>query len=164
MKLKIVKYGDDLLRAHSQTVKNVNEDIISLVDGMFDSMYKNKGIGLAGVQVGKLWRVFITHVPDDKPRVFINPEIMVTSIEEVIFEEGCLSLPSIYNNVARSFNIQVQALDKSGKPFRLQADGMLARVILHEIDHLEGILFIDHLDKENKQKVLKSLKKKVIKK
>lgn len=164
MKLKIVKYGDNLLRAHSQIVKDINDDIISLVDGMFDSMYKNKGIGLAGVQVGKLWRVFITHVPDDKPRIFINPEILETSIEEVVFEEGCLSLPSIYTNVVRSFNIQLQALDKRGKPFRLQADSMLARVILHELDHFDGILFIDHIDKKNQQKILKSLKKKAIKK
>lgn len=159
--MKIIKYGNDILRSTSQAVKDLNGDLISLIKGMFDSMYKNKGIGLAAVQVGKLWRVFITHVPDDKPRIFVNPEIVETSIEQSVVEEGCLSFPGVYTNIVRSSDIQMQAQDKDGKIFRLQADGLLARVILHELDHLDGVLFIDHIDKKIQQKVLKSIKKKV---
>ncbi len=113
-----------------------------------------KGIGLAGPQVARSLRIFVTDVEGDKPRVFINPEIVLTSQEQVEYEEGCLSLPRLYLGVIRPRAVRVQAWNERGRPFTVETDGLLARVIQHEYDHLEGVLFIDRLKAAKRDRAL----------
>jgi len=121
---------------------------------MLEAMDHGKGVGLAGVQVSRLLRLFVTRVPNDMPRVFINPDILETSIEVEPFEEGCLSIPGIYTDVIRPSSVRVQAWNQKGRPFTLNADGYLARVIQHEFDHLNGVVFLDRVDPKKKQRLL----------
>jgi peptide deformylase len=146
MELQLVIHPDEFLREKSTKVADINAEIVRLADAMVEKMHQARGIGLAGVQVGHLHRMFVTHVEGDKPRVFINPSIIETSVEMVDYDEGCLSIPAIYADVTRPEAIRVQAWNERGRPFNLDADGLLARVIQHEYDHLNGVLFIDHLD------------------
>jgi peptide deformylase len=120
-------------------------------------MLEDKGVGLAAPQVGLLQRVFITHAEGDQPRVFINPAIIWTSQEQVKYEEGCLSLPGLWAEVVRPQSIKIQAWNEKGRAFTLEASGILARVIQHEHDHLEGMLFIDRLNEEKRNKLLAKL-------
>jgi peptide deformylase len=159
MMLDIVTLGDDILKQRAAVIPTVDEVIDHLARSMLEAMYYGKGIGLAGPQVGELKRLFVCHVPEDKPRVFINPEIIQTSPEQVQFEEGCLSIPGVYADLPRAESIQVQAWDTDGKPFTLEAHGILARVIQHETDHLNGVLFIDHLQEKKRNRVLKNYKR-----
>ena len=117
-------------------------------------MHAGKGIGLAGPQVGELKRLFVTHVEGDVPRVFINPQIIQTSNEQNVFEEGCLSIPAMYADVERPVAVTVQAWNERGRPFTLDAEDLLARVIQHEFDHLNGILFLDHLDDKKRNRII----------
>ena len=159
--MPIIKLGDPMLDRHSVVVPDINGDITSLVSEMFDAMDRGRGVGLAAVQVGKLFRLFVTRVPGDSPRVFINPDILETSIEMEPFEEGCLSIPGLYTDVIRPSAVRVQAWNLKGKPFSLSVDGYLARVIQHEYDHLNGILFIDRIDPKKKQRLLAGYEEKV---
>ncbi len=159
--MPIIKLGDPMLDRHSVVVPDINGDITSLVSEMFDAMDRGRGVGLAAVQVGKLFRLFVTRVPGDSPRVFINPDILETSIEMEPFEEGCLSIPGLYTDVIRPSPVRVQAWNLKGKPFSLSVDGYLARVIQHEYDHLNGILFIDRIDPKKKQRLLAGYEEKV---
>jgi peptide deformylase len=159
--MPIIKLGDPMLDRHSVVVPDINGDITSLVSEMFDAMDRGRGVGLAAVQVGKLFRLFVTRVPGDSPRVFINPDILETSIEMEPFEEGCLSIPGLYTDVIRPSSVRVQAWNLKGKPFSLSVDGYLARVIQHEYDHLNGILFIDRIDPKKKQRLLAGYEEKV---
>jgi peptide deformylase len=152
--LSIIKLGDPILKRHSVVVPDINEDVRTLIAEMFEAMDRGKGVGLAAVQVGELLRVFITRVPGDSPRVFINPDILETSIEQEPFEEGCLSIPGLYTDVIRSTSVRVQAWNAKGRPFSQTADGYLGRVIQHEFDHLNGILFIDRIDQKKKLRLL----------
>lgn len=136
-------------------VEGVDGDLAAYAQEMIDTMHQAKGIGLAGPQVGRLERLFVVHVPDDEPRVFINPRIVAASPEEGPWEEGCLSIPGVYADVTRPLEITVEALDSGGNPFRMDADGLLARVIQHEHDHLDGVLFIDHLSRRRRERLLK---------
>lgn len=145
MELKLVIHPDELLRETSSKVTDIDEEIVSLADAMVEKMHEARGIGLAGVQVGYLHRMFVTHVEGDKPRVFINPSILETSVEMDDYDEGCLSIPAIYADVRRPEAVRVQAWNERGRPFTMDADGLLARVIQHENDHLNGVLFIDYL-------------------
>jgi peptide deformylase len=154
--LEIVKWPDAQLKKHSGIVPDINGEITTLVEGMFEVMDRGKGVGLAGIQVGKLYRLFITRVPGDTPRVFINPDILETSIEVEPFEEGCLSIPGIYTDVIRPSSVRVQAWNQKGRPFTLTAEGYLARVIQHEFDHLNGIVFLDRIDQKKRQRLLVS--------
>ena len=149
--MKIITLENSLLRQKSNKIENINGNLDTFIEDMFRIMYKNKGIGLAAVQVGKTDRLFIAHIPEDKPRVFINPEMLETSIEENIYEEGCLSIPGVNANVKRPFRVKIQAWSIKGEPFTLTADNLLATVIQHELDHLNGKLFIDHLEEDNKK-------------
>ncbi len=151
----IVTLGNERLNKHSIVVPEFNGEIKSLIEQMFEVMYANKGIGLAAVQVGKLIRLFITHVPKDVPRVFINPELVETSLDQGTIEEGCLSIPDINADVLRPLQVKVQAWSDRGKPFSVDADDLLARVIQHEIDHLNGILFIDRIDSKKRERLVK---------
>ncbi len=152
--LNILTLGSDVLRKKCATVAVFDKKLEDLAVAMIDSMHTNDGIGLAGPQVGVEKRIFVCHVPDDDPRIFINPEIIGTSQEISPYEEGCLSIPGVYSDVIRPQSITLQAWSLEGKPFKLEAEGLLARVIQHEIDHLKGILFIDHLTEKKRLRVL----------
>lgn len=157
--LELVKHPDELLRKASDPVSDVNGEIADLAERMIGTMAAERGIGLAGVQVGRLVRIFVTHVPDDEPRVFINPVITARSDDTSSYEEGCLSFPGLYADVRRSNECTVEAVDENGKPFRLDADGMLARVIMHETDHLDGVLFVDYLSERKRNRLLSRYEK-----
>jgi peptide deformylase len=159
--LDIIRWPDQQLKKHSVVVPDINGDILTLVSEMFEAMDRGKGVGLAGVQVGKLLRLFITRVPGDSPRVFINPDILETSIEMEPFEEGCLSIPSIFTDVIRPTSVRVQAWNLKARPFTLSVDGYLSRVIQHEYDHLNGIVFLDRIDQKKKQRLLVEYETKV---
>lgn len=144
-------------------VEEINEEIRALVDEMFDTMVKSDGIGLAAPQIGKSIRLFVVRADDGIKRVFINPQIIATSQEMCSYEEGCLSIPKYYDDVIRPERVTVQARNENGRRFTLEADGLLARVIQHEYDHLEGILFIDRIAPEKKAKVEEKFRKKAAK-
>lgn len=133
--------GDELLRKKSRKVDDINNRIIILIKDMFETMYEAKGIGLAAPQVGILKRIFVVDIGEG-PLVFINPEIL--SSEGAICDvEGCLSIPNQQDEVERPERIKVKALNEKGEEFTLEAEGLLARAICHENDHLDGILFTD---------------------
>jgi len=150
--LSVITLGDRRLRARSELTDPAA--VRDLVRRMFETMYDQDGIGLAAVQVGRPLRVFVTKVKDDRERVYVNPEIVETSIEQETAEEGCLSIPGVHADVTRSARVSVQATGLNGRTFRLNASGLLARAIQHEIDHLNGVLFIDHLDKRQRDALL----------
>ncbi|MDR0447452.1 MAG: peptide deformylase, partial [Treponema sp.] len=131
--------NDRCLRQKATAVKDINDKLRFIVQDMIKIMHDGKGVGLAGPQVGLLKRIFVTHIDGDEARVFINPSIIWTSQEQVNFEEGCLSLPGAYAEVIRPGKIKVQAWNETGRAFTLEVSGMLARVIQHEYDHLEGV-------------------------
>jgi peptide deformylase len=157
--LNIVTLGDERLQKHSIVVPDFDGEIQTLTEQMFETMYAKKGIGLAAVQVGKLIRLFITHIPNDGPRVFINPEVMETSVEQGTYEEGCLSVPEINADVIRPAHVRVQAWNLKGRPFSFEADQLLARVIQHELDHLNGLLFIDRLNPKKRERLVRRYEK-----
>lgn len=146
--LQICTYPDPILRRKAEPVAAVDREIHKLIDEMAETMYSAPGIGLAANQVGKPQRVLVVDLqrPDYERGllVLVNPKIVAAS-GEITYEEGCLSVPEFFSNVKRYEQVTVQALDRDGKPVEISADGLLAVVLQHEIDHLEGRLFIDHL-------------------
>lgn len=159
MILKVTKLGEEILRKKAEPVPEINDEIRELAENMFETMIENNGVGLAGPQVGKLLRMFVIIADDDVRRVFINPQIIKTSTEVVEYDEGCLSIPQVYETITRPASVTVQAYDEKGKRFVLEANGFLARIIQHEYDHLDGILYIDRGDKEFAQKTENQFKK-----
>ncbi len=158
--LEVLRFPDERLRNVAKKIDSVDDSIRSLVDDMFETMEQEQGIGLASIQVDVKKRVFITNVTaeQDQPLVFINPEI--THKEgSVISEEGCLSVPNNYAKVDRAEKVTVSALDRDGMPFTLEADGLLAICIQHELDHLNGVLFVDYLSPLKRQRIRKKLEK-----
>jgi len=153
--LDIVTLGDERLKRHSVLVADFNGSLRTLIEQMFESMHAHNGIGLAAVQVGSLYRLFVTHLPKDVQRGFINPEIVGTSLEQVNYEEGCLSIPGVNADVIRPGEVRLQAWSEKGRPFAIDAEGLLARVVQHEIDHLNGVLFIDRLDPKKRERLVK---------
>ncbi|HUX51389.1 MAG TPA: peptide deformylase [Spirochaetia bacterium] len=153
--LSIVTLPDELLRRGSEEITDIDDTIRKLAEEMIDAMHIGNGIGLAGAQVGLLKRIFVVHVNRDEPRVFINPTILETSVDEIDYEEGCLSIPGIYADVRRPAAVKIQAWNERGRPFSLDAEGVLARVIQHEFDHLKGVLFIDYLSDRKREKLLR---------
>lgn len=152
--------GEDILRDECSDVKEFGDEIKMLSDAMIDTLDEADGVGLAGPQVGVPEKIFVVHIRGEKPMVFINPVITETSIETGVYEEGCLSIPGVYHDVVRPLAVTIQAQDVKGKVFTLKADGLLARVIQHENDHLHGKLYIDHLDEKEREKVVKAYEKK----
>ena len=152
--LNILTLGDDVLRKKCATIAVFDKSLEDLAVAMIDSMHVNNGIGLAGPQVGVEKRIFVCHVPNDEPHIFINPEIIGTSQEITPYEEGCLSIPGVYSDIMRPSSIILQAWNLEGKPFKMEVEGILSRVIQHEIDHLKGVLFIDHLSEKKRQRVV----------
>jgi peptide deformylase len=154
---------DKRLRQVSEPVKKIDAGIRKLVEDMFETMYEAPGIGLAAIQVGEPKRVItmdLAKKEDPKnPQVFINPEILWASEDKAIYEEGCLSIPEYYSDVERPAQVKVKYLDLDGKTHELEATGLLATCLQHEIDHLNGVLFIDHLSKLKRDRVLKKFSK-----
>ena len=166
--LPIVEVPDPRLRQISSPVEEVNAGVRALVADMFETMYAAPGIGLAAIQVGVPKRILVMDLqepevedgpPVKAPRVFINPEILTHSDEEVPYLEGCLSIPDQYADVERPDHIRARWLDEHGKQHEEQLDGLLAVCLQHEMDHLEGVLFIDHLSRLKREMVLKKLAK-----
>ena len=141
--LDIYVLGAPVLREETKKVGEVTDELRALIDDMFETMYAARGIGLAAPQVGRTERITVVDV-DGSPLVLVNAEIVVSQ-GKTREEEGCLSIPDIYGDVDRAQRVVVRALDRDGKPFEIDAEDLLARCVQHEIDHLHGRLFIDHL-------------------
>ena len=150
--LQLHLLGSPLLRQHSEIVPSVDEDVRRLIGDMFETMDAAKGIGLAANQVGVARRVAVVDVDDDR-FAMVNPRIVETE-GRASAEEGCLSIPEIYADVTRPDRVVLEALDAEGRPYRKEATGLKARAIQHEIDHLDGILFLDHLSLVRRQMLL----------
>ena len=159
----ILKIPDKRLRLVSEPVKRVDADIRALADDMFETMYEAPGIGLAAIQVGVPKRVVVMDLSKkdeaQQPQVFINPEITWASTELSSHEEGCLSIPEYYEEVERPFKVKVKYLDLDGKAHEIEADGLLATCLQHEVDHTNGVLFIDHISKLKRDRVIKKFTK-----
>jgi peptide deformylase len=161
--MEIITLGNELLKQKAVKIDSFNSEIADLSDKMLEILIANKGIGLAGPQIGVMKRIFVVYAADNSKMVFINPSIIETSQKTYKFEEGCLSIPGIYANVIRSESIKVQAWNEKGRPFTLEADGLLARVILHEYDHLEGIIFLDRIPEFRRKKLIEKFEKQKVK-
>ena len=166
--LRILETPDPVLRQISTPVEAVDDELRTLIADMFETMYDAPGIGLAAVQVGVPKRFLVMDLgepeeeggkPVREPRVFINPEVLDHSNDEVPYSEGCLSVPDQYAEVMRPDHIRARWLDEDGKSQEQDLDGLLAICLQHEMDHLEGVLFIDHLSKLKRDMVLKKLAK-----
>ncbi len=152
--LGIVKYGELVLTQKANEVTEFNLNLEKLVFEMHDAMVRDHGMGLAAPQVGVSLRVFIVGIDGEPLRVFINPKITAASEETSEYEEGCLSFPGLYFNVTRPSAVEIEAVDVRGKPFKMSADGILARVIQHEYDHLDGVLFIDRISPAKRRRAM----------
>ena len=157
--MKLTLIGDPVLREKAGPVEQFDDSLRQTLDEMVKLMRKKSGVGLAAPQIGIKKRFFVVQVPGEEPLFFVNPEIIGTSMEMSDFEEGCLSVPGVWGVISRPSSIQIQAQNGDGKFFRLSADGYLARIIQHEYDHLNGILFVDHFDEKQSAKYQKKLKK-----
>ncbi len=166
--LPIIETPDPILRQISTPVEEVTDELRKLIDDMFQTMYAAPGIGLAAIQVGVPKRLLVIDLqePEEEggepvrdPLVFINPEIVEASDTLQVYSEGCLSVPDMYAEVERPDRIRARWLDRDGKPHEEELDGLLAICLQHEMDHLEGILFIDHLSRLKRDMIIKKLAK-----
>ncbi|KIA81168.1 peptide deformylase [Chromobacterium amazonense] len=158
--LNILHYPDDRLHTVAKPVEVFDAALQQQIDDMFETMYEAKGIGLAATQVDYHYRLVVMDISEerDERRVFINPEI-VEKDGETVYEEGCLSVPGIYDKVTRAERVKVKAQDRDGKPFELEADGLLAICIQHELDHLNGVVFVERLSQLKQNRIKSKLKK-----
>jgi peptide deformylase len=158
--LTILEFPDDRLRKKAAVVQKVDEKIKKLVNDMLETMYESNGVGLAATQVNVHQRVIVIDVSEEKdaPLCLINPEIVAKTGEEES-SEGCLSVPGFFEKVTRAQTVTVKALDKDGKPFELEADELLAVCVQHEMDHLEGKLFVDYLSPLKRQRIKTKMQK-----
>ncbi|MBS1180253.1 MAG: def [Proteobacteria bacterium] len=151
------------LRLTSAPVASVDDGVRKLAEDMLDTMYAAPGIGLAAVQVGEMNRLITIDVSHDEnakePRVFVNPQILWKSEDLSIYEEGCLSIPDFYEEVERPARVRVRYTNLAGEPEEIEADGLLATCLQHEIDHLDGVLFIDHISRLKRDRVTKKFAK-----
>jgi peptide deformylase len=159
-KLDILTFPDPRLRNQARAVERVDDAVRRIVDDMLETMYAAPGIGLAAIQVDIPKRIVVIDISDDKqdPLCLINPEILERSGEEQM-DEGCLSVPGFYETVTRAERVRVRALGRDGQPFELDTDGLLAVCIQHEIDHLDGRLFVDHISALKRQRIRRKLEK-----
>jgi len=159
--LTILEFPDPRLRTKAKPVVEVTNDIRRIIDDMLETMYVAPGIGLAATQVNIHQRIIVIDVSEDKnePLVFINPSITVKNEELESYDEGCLSVPGFFETVKRPRGVVVKALDRNGKEFTMEPEGLLAVCIQHEIDHLEGKLFVDYLSNMKRQRIRKKLEK-----
>ncbi len=158
--MEILNFPDPRLREKASTVDRIDDSVLKLIDDMFETMYAAPGVGLAATQVGVHKRVAVLDVSEEKnePRVLINPE-MLSMEGEVKLQEGCLSVPGHYDTVTRAERCRVRALDRDGEPFELEGEGLLAQCLQHELDHLEGRLYIDQLSQLKRSRIRRKLLK-----
>lgn len=158
--LNILHFPDSRLRNRAKKVEQVDDSVRKLIDDMFETMYEAPGIGLAATQVDDARQVIVIDISEgrDQPLCLINPEILETAGEESM-DEGCLSVPGVYETVIRADRVKVRALNRDGESFELVAEGLLAVCIQHEMDHLDGKLFIDYLSNLKRQRIRKRLLK-----
>ena len=160
---KILTEPDPFLRQKSESVENVDDSIRKIMNDMLETMYKAPGIGLAAIQIGIPKRIIVLDISKDpekkEPMYFVNPEIILKSKNDSSYEEGCLSVPGQFAEINRPDKCHIRYLDYNGKKRELKAEGLLATCIQHEMDHLEGILFIDYLSKIKKTMIVKKLSK-----
>ncbi len=156
----ILHFPDPRLRRQAQPVTMVTDEVRRLVDDMAETMYDAPGIGLAAIQINEPWRVVVIDLSEtrDQLQVFINPEILSRDGEQS-FEEGCLSVPGIYEEVTRAHHIRMRALNRDGRSFELEVEGLLATCLQHEIDHLDGKVFVDYLSRLKQSRIRKKLEK-----
>ncbi len=158
----ILTYGHPILRQAAQAVGNINGDLQQLIDDMVETMYAAPGVGLAANQVGSLHRVFVANPSEDHDPaqllVLINPEL-VESEGEIVAEEGCLSIPEFREEVRRARRVVLQGLDRSGRPVEMEGQDLVARIFQHELDHLNGVLFVDRLSPAKRDILSRKLKK-----
>jgi peptide deformylase len=161
MILNILEYPDPRLRTLAKPVTTVTDEIRSLIDDMFETMYAAPGIGLAASQVNVHQQVVVMDLSEDnsEPRVFINPKIEILDGDLEVMQEGCLSIPGFYEDVERVGHCLINAIDRNGKAFEIEARGLLAVCIQHEIDHLNGKLFVDYLSSLKRTRIRKKLEK-----
>ncbi|MCO4798315.1 MAG: peptide deformylase [Colwelliaceae bacterium] len=159
--LDVLKFPDERLRTKATPVADVNDDIKKIVDDMFETMYAEKGVGLAATQVNIHQRIVVIDVSEDKEESFvlINPKIIKKNDEIMVNEEGCLSVPTCYAKVDRHTKVTVKALDIHGKEFELEGEELLAICIQHELDHLNGVLFVDYLSPLKRKRIQTKLEK-----
>ena len=159
--LEILEYPDSRLRTIAKPVKSFNQELSCLIDDMFETMYDAPGIGLAATQVDKHIQLIVIDISEESndPMVFINPEISVLEGELEKMQEGCLSVPGFYEDVERIEHVLIKALDRDGKPFELETTGLLAVCIQHEMDHLNGKLFVDYISALKRNRIKKKLEK-----
>ncbi|MEJ2530395.1 MAG: peptide deformylase [Halioglobus sp.] len=159
--LEILEFPDPRLRTRARPVEQVTDATRALIDDMFETMYDAPGIGLAATQVDVHERILVIDLSEDQsqPLVFINPEVTVLDPELGEYDEGCLSVPGFYETVNRPRRVQVTALDRNGDPFTRELEGLLAICLQHEIDHLDGKLFVDYLSPLKRQRIRKKLEK-----
>lgn len=159
----LILLPDPLLREHSKPVERIDDDVRKFARDMLDTMYDAPGIGLAAIQVGEPIRMLVIDLAKEgeepAPRIVINPEIVTSGEDRSIYEEGCLSIPDYYAEVERPATVRVKYLDEHGKLQEVDADGLLATCLQHEIDHLNGVLFIDYISKLKRDMVMKKFKK-----
>ena len=160
---EILVVPDPVLKLVSQPVEKVDDDLRALMDDMLETMYDAPGIGLAAIQIGVPKRVIVMDIagPDDPkaPRYYVNPEIVWSSEETAPYEEGCLSIPDIYDEVERPARVKLKYLNYQGEEVIEDADGLFAVCIQHEMDHLQGVLFIDHLSRLKRDRAVAKVKK-----
>lgn len=157
--LEIKEYGDPVLREKALPVEEVTPEILNLIKDMTETMYTASGLGLAASQVGVPKRIILVDGEEDGLIVLINPMI-IKSEGEIVAEEGCLSVPDVYSQVKRSLKVTVKALNQNGDQIEITKEDLTARALQHEIDHLDGILFIDRIGRMERQMLLNKLKKK----
>lgn len=159
--LPILSFPDPRLRTIAKPVEHVSDDIRQLASDMFETMYAAPGIGLAATQVDHHIQLIVMDLSEskDQPMVFINPKITTLTEETQPYEEGCLSVPQIYDKVERPSRVKIEALDLQGEKFEIEADGLLAVCIQHEMDHLNGKLFVDHLSPLKRQRAREKVEK-----
>lgn len=154
---------DPILRQVSKPIEQVDSDVLKLADDMLETMYDAPGIGLAGIQIGVARRILVVDLSredeEKQPLVIINPQIVASSDERSVYDEGCLSIPEYYAEVERPASVTVQHIGRDGKEHLLEADGLLATCLQHEIDHLNGVLFIDHISRLKREMVIKRFTK-----
>jgi len=161
--MQIITLGNELLRQKAKKIDKIDDEITNAAKLMLEILKQEKGVGLAGPQIGLMKRIFVVSIDGDEERIFINPSILETSQETAKFEEGCLSVPGVYVDVVRSESIKIQAWNEKGKPFTMETSGFLARVIQHEYDHLEGVLFLDRIPELKRDKLIEKYEKSSVK-
>ncbi len=160
-RLTILQYPDPRLRTRAKPVAEVDAEIRTLIDDMLETMYEAPGVGLAASQVDRHIRLIVIDVSEenDQPLVFINPEILSVDGAPAEYKEGCLSVPGYYESVTRPERVRVRALDRDGKPFEMDCEGLLAVCIQHEMDHLEGKLFVDYISELKRTRIRQKLER-----